>query len=328
MRSFAFLSVFCFHLKDNFAWNMAAHPWLGALQYAGAFGVPLFFVLSAYLIVELLQRERAATGSIHVPQFYVRRILRIWPVYFALLAVFGVLAVRTHNAALHSPLTWLMYVLFAGNWYVYLFGFPAPPINPFWSVSIEEQFYLVAPWVVRKASRRALALGSVALIAIAYPVAAYLFLRHRPGLVASGISSAWMNSFFQFQFLAAGALLALALRHRVPRIGWPVRVAMLMGGIACWAVCVRVFGVRNDTFCGPGVAAYVAGWLLVLLGAVLLLTSVLGVRAERVPRWLVYLGRISYGMYLFHVAVIDFVAGHRMDGCSARSAAGPPWRRR
>lgn len=128
-----------------------------AVRSAGGFGVCLFFLLSAYLITELLQRERARTGTIHVRSFYIRRILRIWPLYFFFLLLGSALGLIVHSWRI-SAARIFAFVFLAGNWYVAAVGFGKNPIFPLWSISLEEQFYLVWPWVA-KISGRASILG-------------------------------------------------------------------------------------------------------------------------------------------------------------------------
>ena len=85
LRFVAFLSVFLFH---TFPLAIPEpRSWMYPFFQAGRFGMCLFYCLSAYLITELLRDERALTGSIHLPWFYVRRVLRIWPLYFVVLAL-------------------------------------------------------------------------------------------------------------------------------------------------------------------------------------------------------------------------------------------------
>jgi peptidoglycan/LPS O-acetylase OafA/YrhL len=137
LRFLAFASVFLAHGM----WG-TPRPWLARLQPVGNYGVDLFFVLSSYLLTTLLLREQAATGRIHVIAFWLRRGLRIWPLYVAV--VLG-LAVAT-------SLSW-WYVLglatFAFNWQltVPFTGTPAllTAMTLLWSLSVEEQFYWVWP---------------------------------------------------------------------------------------------------------------------------------------------------------------------------------------
>src|SRR5579859_3569851 len=83
LRFFAFLAVFAFHRMDYVPTDPVKDVWAYRIGSVGAFGVPVFFLLSAFLITELLVRERVSTGRVHIRSFYARRILRIWPLYFA-----------------------------------------------------------------------------------------------------------------------------------------------------------------------------------------------------------------------------------------------------
>ena len=97
LRFYAFLGVFvCHSLPLDAAFYHSLHlpmPWLwGAVAVSGASGVDLFFALSAFLITSLLLRERQETGGLSLRLFYIRRILRIWPLYFLVIAMGVVLA--------------------------------------------------------------------------------------------------------------------------------------------------------------------------------------------------------------------------------------------
>jgi peptidoglycan/LPS O-acetylase OafA/YrhL len=124
LRFFAFLLVFWCHVGTASGYN----SWL---TLAGAFGVDLFFVLSAYLISELLLREKAASGTLNVRSFWIRRILRIWPLYFTMLAVGFVL--RQPFGAQRAA-----YSCFVDNLSPGFLGMQCALIGSLWSVSIEE----------------------------------------------------------------------------------------------------------------------------------------------------------------------------------------------
>jgi peptidoglycan/LPS O-acetylase OafA/YrhL len=301
LRFFAFLSVFGFHLLDYISIDARTHPLLNALCTAGAFGVPVFFLLSSFLIVELLLRERKQTGDIHIKSFYVRRILRIWPLYFA---VFYGLVALGHFLPEVGPKTfgsWIAFTFFAGNWYIMRFDWIAGAVDPLWSIAVEEQFYIAVPVLSRIGGRKLLAAISILLIGISYVVSV-----HYARLVYSGESGQWVNSWFQFQFFAAGALLAIALHGRVPR--WPivVRAMVFVLAVGCWMYAVIATGVRS--YDGhPTVAGAIGGWTLVLAGTILFFLAALGTPQHLVPRWLTYLGRISYGLYMFHSLVFHLV---------------------
>jgi peptidoglycan/LPS O-acetylase OafA/YrhL len=296
LRFIAFMFVFITHRNDLSPIDEAEHPWLYALSLIGVYGVPVFFLLSAFLITELLERERSLTGRINVRAFYVRRMLRIWPLYF--LVFFGLVLMNNllPGAGADSPTKWLFFMLFAGNWYITFNGWIEYPVNPMWSLSVEEQFYIVIPFLALL-GRRALIAVNLAVLAISYGVIVYYAQGFTPD---SGFSGQWTNSFVQFQFFAGGMLLALFLRGRQP--DWPVvlRAGVLGVAVALWLVAYLAFGIKAD-FPRSTVAESLAGWPLVLAGSVLMLIGLLGTSPRFLPRPLIYLGRISYGLYMIHI---------------------------
>jgi peptidoglycan/LPS O-acetylase OafA/YrhL len=307
LRFFAFLCVFCFHRMDYVSVDAKAQPFQYAIGTAGAFGVPVFFLLSSFLIVELLLRERQQTGEIHIKSFYVRRILRIWPLYFAVFYGLVALGHFLPNVGPKGYGSWLAFSLFAGNWYIMRYGWIAGSVDPLWSIAVEEQFYMAIPVISRVGGRKLLAAISVVLLVISYITSI-----HYAHLVYSGESGQWVNSWFQFQFFAAGALLAIALHGEVPRWRLTSRGLVVVIAFVCWITAVM----------GPGVKSYdahttvmgaIGGWLLVLAGAVLFFLATLGTPERYLPGWLTYFGRISYGLYMFHSFVFYCVFELRRD---------------
>lgn len=302
LRLMAFLLVFFTHRMDLAPIDRAAHPWLFSLSLVGVFGVPVFFLLSAFLITELLTREVQRTGTVRLGAFYLRRILRIWPLYFA--TFYGLAALTTVIPKIGATTlgSWLAFSLFSGNWYIWKYGWlrGAYPVNPLWSISVEEQFYIAIPLIVFF-WRHGLAVICVTLLAVAY---AFLLLY---ALTPTRGYTQWTNSFVQFQFFAAGTLLSLALRGHLPR--WPIaaRLAAIAAAIGCWLVAFVVFGVEADRPHPTSAAGSLAGWGLVLVGTVALFISVLGTPARYLPRAAIYLGRISYGLYVYHALVLFVV---------------------
>ncbi len=263
---------------------------LSGIGATGAFGVSLFFVLSAYLITELLLREKELVGALDVKSFYVRRILRIWPLYFFFLAVAALMQwfVPGQHVGWRAGLA---FSALAGNWYIVFVGFPSSVIFPLWSVSIEEQFYLTWPLIVRRVSQAGIAAFGVGLLAVATAARFYLGAHHRFE------SQVWCNTLVQLDPIAAGILIAVLLRGAVPQFSRLARAAMIVAGIACLATAALYFGIKNDPLT---TARIVLGYPTVALGGVLLLLAVLR-EGARPAKLFVYLGRISYGLYVFHV---------------------------
>lgn len=302
LRFLAFLSVFTVHRMDHLPIDSARHFWFYNICLLGNFGVPVFFLLSAFLITELLMREQDRLGTIHIRSFYMRRILRIWPLYFA---VFYGLILLNHfipNTGASDPLSWLAFTFFAGNWYICSHGWiPAFPVNPMWSISVEEQFYIAIPFIALYGRRFGLRIVSLTLMAIAYGMVIWYAWQGR-----HGFSGQWTNSFVEFQFFSAGALLSLALKGRTPQWSLVLRFLGILTGIICLFVASVHFGVQADT---PNSTVLQAplGWALVLAATILFFLSLLGTPARYLPKPLIYLGRISYGLYLFHELVYTLV---------------------
>jgi len=324
LRLFAFMCVFITHRNDLAPIDPVANPWYHAVTMSGVFGLPVFFLLSAFLITELLQREIAATGGINAQAFYIRRMLRIWPLYF--LVFFGLAALNlvVPGAGANSAGEIFSFVAFAGNWFITFNGWTIEyPVIPLWSLSVEEQFYVAIP-LLAVLNRRHLVAVNTAVLIVAYAVIAYYASRFTPSEPFSG---QWTNSFVQFQSFAGGMLLSLGLRGRQPEWSWPVRVVLFAVAIGMWLIAYSVFGITSYD-AHSSVAHQLTGWPLVLGGAVLMLVSVLGTPTRYVPGALVYLGRISYGMYLIHIIFfwIVFAKAKPWMTQAATSAGVPGWR--
>jgi peptidoglycan/LPS O-acetylase OafA/YrhL len=294
LRFFAFLAVFVHHSVVTVKASVEGP--LAGFVTAGAFGVDLFFVLSAFLITDLFLKEVAAFGNLNVPAFYVRRILRIWPLYFAFLVVAALVPDRPLRG---EALVW--FALFVGNWYLARNNYPDSIGDPLWSVSIEEQFYLTWPLLFSVTGARRLVPLALGLLGAATATRAVLVSQ---GVLHPGI---WCNSLARLDPIALGILLA-AVQTRIPRLGGRVRAALVVAGVGGLWACGRL-----NTFYGPGALVMYPG---VALSCFLILVAVLGWApgTSRPARAVAYLGKISYGLYVVHVLALRLV--HR---------ASPDW---
>lgn len=274
LRFVAFLGTFAFHWMEFVPTDPVRDICSWRIGTIGAFGVPVFFLLSAFLITELLLREAANTGRVHVAAFYARRILRIWPLYFAVFLGLAVFNCFLPGVSTNDPRAWLAFALFAGNWYVTLNGWIAGPVDPLWTISVEEQFYLLISLVAARGGIRALIALSLAMLLASYvTIGFYAWNR------SLGDHGEWTNSLVHFQFFAAGMLLAIFLKSQLPCWSAWRRLAGIVVALLCWLAAVVLFVVRSwDP--QPTVPGAFAGWSLVLAGAVLLLVSTLGVPSQ------------------------------------------------
>ena len=298
LRFFAFFGVFAFHAAPRALpfYDAAGAPrWLSHLLIsifgAGAYGVDLFFALSAFLITSLLLRERTATGTLDLRRFYLRRILRIWPLYLSFVA-FAAIAARLIPGQILPPRYVAGYALLAGNWIYVFYGLPSSFAIPLWTVSIEEQFYLAWPLALRRAGIRAIAAIAVCLLLVANLWRIWL------ATTAAPLSAMEYNTFTRLDPIALGVLIAL-FAHKLPTMSRQLRVALLSSAILIW-IAMYAFSVPSNPPAQSTWRLAIAHPITALASAAMLL-SVLGsqhgfLRDKR----LLYLGKISYGLYVVH----------------------------
>ncbi len=310
LRFVAFLLVFLHHFLPSA--HLAAPygdaaSWVSRwLSEFGWSGVDLFFVLSGYLITALLLRERELKGRIHIGHFYRRRILRIWPLYyFACLCFFLIFPALnleqvgpTWGSRFQEWVTvWIpSFLAFAGNLAVSIGGWTGwSVIDPLWSISMEEQFYLVWPALVVLTPSKRLGWALLALIVVPTWLR-YAFLSLGPHATHPTI---FTHPFCRFDSFAWGALLAVGLNHPTlaglhRRFGW----TLWLGGALIFLP--KALGVRVETLSLAQVWLYpvIAVGYLSLLAALLRPTSWVA-RVFALPP-LVWLGRLSYGLYVWH----------------------------
>ena len=291
-------------------WHHSTPRPLPGLLGKGPAGVDLFFCISGFLITTLLVREKARAGRIQLVDFYVRRALRILPLYYATLLSYvvfaGFLPLDTPQRA-HFFRTLPLYATFTANWFgdfgvrhAILFSFA-------WSLCIEEQFYAIWPWLVQKLSGRSALLAMLALVVI--------------DLLTEHGTFAWL--------VAPRSQAFRILTSFATPIGFGAILALVLDGERSFALLVRVLGA---TWCAPVALATVCillSWasapllafqlaLAALVGACVIrerngLSLLLEARATS------YVGRVSYGLYLLNLTAIGSV--RRLFPAHAASAS-------
>jgi peptidoglycan/LPS O-acetylase OafA/YrhL len=294
LRALCVLLVVTVHMYDADRW----WRWL-----AGERGVTVFFVLSGFLITTLGLREERGRGAVSLAAFYVRRCCRLLPLYYLTLAAYVVLIFGFNSAlALRSTLAealpyYLGYLQEVPFYSWLVVGQRDVPFFHSWSLGVEEKFYLVWPFLVFVLwSRRRRRLASTAGLWMLFAAAPFVMAReHR--IVGRAL--------FAYSHLLAGCLLALLLDGRK---GYE-RLAFLgrpRGTILATVVFLAVH-LATPSFPEPAASGYL--WhLLYAAATVMLLSAVLTgdgslSRVLRVAP-LVFVGRLSYGVYLVHVLAI------------------------
>jgi len=306
IRCFAVLAVIFAHIFQIWTWQRDTFD----LFPLGNAGVVAFFVLSGFLITGLLldePHEQPLAQSFK--NFYMRRTLRIFPIYYLyLLVVFafdlGAFKIEWSdpNAAPGGPLltirdTGVFPWLYLTNIWIYNHASWLTFNSPLWTLSVEEQFYLVWPFIVLFLRDRPRALVTVftAVCALSIGMRLYLFL-------ALGYTNTTPHievfTFTNLDFLAAGGLLALAHRRYGDSIG-KYGVPLLLLGLAVY------YGTVQLTDHSQAIAAWY--WTFGKFGMAVAAAGLVLYSLHSNPRFTLlhnpvtmHLGKISYGMYLYH----------------------------
>ncbi len=300
LRAVAILLVVLYH---------ADLPGLGG----GYVGVDVFFVISGFVITGVLLRERSAKGRTSLAHFYARRVRRILPaatlvIVTTVIATYVVLGPGFGNATAVDS-RWAELFLanfhFAASGTNYLNAHQPPsPLQNFWSLAIEEQFYLVYPTLFlvvcslrMRWSRRARLLVGLGAVVVASFVLSVVQTSSAP-------AAAYFSPFTRAWELALGALVAVAT-DRLVRLPRRVAGAMTWVGLAAILFAAVDFGA-NTTYPGALVAVPVLGAALVIAGGTAVPVFGAEVLLGRAPFG--WLGRLSYSLYLWHWPILVLAA--------------------
>jgi peptidoglycan/LPS O-acetylase OafA/YrhL len=273
---------------------LEALPHAGMLEYT-RFGVDLFFVLSGFLITGILLDSK---GTQHYfRNFYARRALRIWPLYYLVLFVAFVMAPHFVPSTRPTAVSvWPAFVFYVQNIVfahrtTYPFGLGAT-----WSLAVEEQFYLTWPVLVFLLKKRTLAIVSVLL--------AVMSLSLRLSFHFQGAPLGFVHFFTlsRLDAISLGSLAALWLRSpSCTFVRWRTRAYQFLGLGVAGTILARVLMHRNSSIVGYTFLAFAFTGLLGISLASDPRTSLLGRSLS--ASWLRYIGRISYGIYLLHYPI-------------------------
>lgn len=291
LRFFAFALVFCDHLPID-------QPWFRPLREIGGFGVALFFCLSGYLIVTLLLLEREHTGTINLRLFAMRRALRVLPLYALVLAIGGAMGLVWPEVRINSGYLAALLLFYANMFCEHDLWMGVGCLAPLWSISVEAQFYVAIAFASRLRRR------AMALLCVLVTAAAYVLLLHFGRARYSPVLQVWPNTLVQFQFLAAGTVIAAVLLNRKLRVALWLRTAL--GGAGVVLLYIAAMTGRIHSMLAVPTRNLLFGYVCELTGVAAIFLAVLHA-GVRFPRWLTYLGRISYGLYGFHSLLLWLV---------------------
>lgn len=305
LRGIAILLVLWHNVSAGQYTGGAIAKLINLLANTGWVGVQLFFVLSGFLITGILLDEKGA--PLQLRDFYVRRVLRIFPVYYVALAIVFILLPMMHALpswlTLPPDLSQAWYWLYLNNWSSPFLG-DVPALGHFWSLAVEEQFYLLWPVCVIFLRRRTLLIICLMLF-VSAPLIRLLLTAADPELASA---TAYKFTVVRWDALAVGALIALVARDR----SWLRQTRKLLPFAVYGAlVFLLVFIAVSKNFSPVGAGAWFNQTASALLFAGLLFRAVeqpVGVgkdwRRFLTNNFLRSTGKYSYAIYVVHMPMI------------------------
>ncbi|QKJ30852.1 acyltransferase [Mucilaginibacter mali] len=303
-------SLVIIHHTEQYKWFNGLHHYFNnpIIILFGKLGVDIFFVLSGFLITSLLVIEKERFGRIAIRKFYIRRILRIWPLYFLVAAL--AFLVWPHIPALHisqmpNPYDHLwenaLLILFFLPNIQYLLFRAIPYQAQSWSIGVEEQFYLVWPFLMNWSKTRLQFKRIVIILLAAYVIIklAFYFIPLITGRFKMlDDLDFYLSDIFQIDCMMIGSLFGLLNFENKARqllTGTFVQVAAYL-----LAIGFLSFGLNFGYFYWE---IYGVLFGIIIFNLVNTDTSIISLEFK----WMDYLGKISYSMYMLHVLVVNIV---------------------
>lgn len=289
LRAIAALSVVVAHISQEGIADFG-FPRLFDLPMAG-YGVTLFFVISGFLITYLLINEIKKTKTVNVTKFYIRRILRIWPIYYLfILVAILVLTFLMQSQPILVPELWY-YIFFAAN-----FPFIAQNgiliLVHYWSIGVEEQFYLFWPWVARFSKTKLLKVAVLILILLFAAKIAAWFVWGAPSFV---------YRFFmvtRFHCMMIGAISAILFASQ-NQLFIRIFTHKFTQALAWFLFFIMGFGlIHVPAVIGQEVIAVVS--VSMILGQVINERRLFNLERPVFD----FVGKISYGIYVIHPLIV------------------------
>lgn len=263
----------------------------GLLHDMQGYAVDMFFVLSGFLITYLLFLEKEKTKTISLKKFYLRRIFRIWPIYYLSVLISVILVVLNvvpppNNISLSLGL----YTFLAAN-VAFVLNATISTITPLWSVGVEEQFYLGWPHIIKRSSNYLLAFGVFYLLFEVLKLLVYFLFSPESVLYyfisITSINIMCMGAMGAYLVSKKHYLLKIIYRREVQIISWGVLL------FSCIYKPIHVF-----TFIDQEVNSFF--YLIIIINISSNPHSIINLENA----WLNFLGRISYGIYVYHMIAI------------------------
>ncbi len=307
--------VFCHVEEVKLHYQLPNHYRFFLVHGVGGLAVTFFFVLSGFLITYLLLKEKEARQDVDVRSFYVRRALRIWPVYF-LISLLG-LFVMPHIPALMFPVDTakmlhgypfniILYALLMPNVALWL-NFFVPYASQLWSVGVEEQFYLFWPWLFKLLKRQLALMVAIVVVFLVLRAGLHFLGSHWLGIRNQKIATALYN-FLNFTRIDCMAIGGIGAYFIYGEAAWFRRYFLnRTAEITALVAATLLFVVAENT------PSYDVSAVVFPLYSALFLIILVNVACAERPllrlegRLWTFLGNISYSVYMYQYLAIGGV---------------------
>lgn len=308
LRFIAALIVIIHHIEQlKFMFGLPNYWNMPAIKILGNLGVVLFFVLSGFLITYLLLLEQQTIGTISIKNFYIRRILRIWGLYYLIVIPSLFIFPQTNfftipgwSELVNQNLTFksILFILFLPNLALVLF-LPVPFASQTWSIGVEEQFYLIQPLIVKKFKNLPKILLIIAI--------SYFIIKLLLPIIEIFVSNYYLETFtkfwqtLNFDCFAIGGIAAVILFKKHPILNF-LYSKLVQTILILLTIGLILNGIDFPLIQQEFYSILFAGIILNLAS-----NSDRGIINLENPI-LNYLGKISYGLYMYHgLAIVSVI---------------------
>jgi peptidoglycan/LPS O-acetylase OafA/YrhL len=261
----------------------------------GFYGVQIFFAISGFLITGILLRQKDATVELSkkriIKNFFIKRFLRLFPPYYLLIAFYIIM--QSLGLYIAEP-GWIpFYLTYLPNWFFYYHGWQGTVDNHLWSLGVEEQFYLLWPFLILTLPRKQEYKWILCMIVIGY---IFKCIIHHVFLLEG---DPFLLPLAQMDTLGIGALLACAVEYKMRLAEWLKKILPYLLPLSIVAtIYVSYDAPRNDP--------YLCFCLIFMTGS-LVYKTYLGfdgiLKSFFENKFIIYGGKISYGVYLYHKVI-------------------------
>ncbi len=309
VRFVAALGVIAHHIEQGKNMygldNIYTNSFVGGVF--GKLGIIMFFVLSGFLITYLLLKEKEKTGTISVRNFYIRRIFRIWPLYYMIifLGIFVLPQFHFFHIPWYSDFVhdhwWLKLVLFlffVPNIADVLFrATPAPFINQAWSVGVEEQFYLLWPWIVKFSKNILKVLLYIISFYFAIRIVFIILHANNPASkLYADLDYFW--EYFCIDDMALGGIMAWILYHKKEKA---LKFLFNKYTQIVTYICIVFFALRGIAIPFFTYELYAIPFAVMIINLAANKNTIVSFDNKALD----YLGKVTYGLYMYHgIAIV------------------------